>query len=109
MLKKTHGANPELVSIAGFVTIFAFALSGIAEIITFTSALIAERGLGESFSVLMKALAVMFVTEISADICERAGEGILSKALSVAGRVEILIIGLPLFKSLIDTACSFTY
>lgn len=87
--------------------IFVLLFKGIAEIFDFVSDL--NDSLSESGLLLyvVKSAGVMFITEVSADICERTGEQTLSKVITTAGKVEIILIGLPLFKIIVNMATEF--
>ena len=51
-------------------------------------------------STLVKALGIAFTVQITADICKDAGEGSLAEKITLFGKAEILVISLPLIKSL---------
>ena len=62
------------------------------------------EGLSDSVSVLLKALGVSLLTHICATVCRDAGEGSLAYYVEVGGKVEILILSLPLIKQIMDLA-----
>ena len=85
---------------------FIFVLSFIAENIT---SLGIDDGIlsligsaGEEAGAVFKIVGVGYLAGISSDICLELGERSLSKAVSVAGRVEILAISLPFFSRLAE-------
>ena len=49
---------------------------------------------------LIKALGITFAIQITSDACVDAGESSLSERISLFGRIEILLITLPLIKDL---------
>lgn len=57
---------------------------------------------GEFARVLLKALAVCYVTQLSADCCRDAGESAIAAKLELAGRAAILVVSLPVFTSLAE-------
>ncbi len=66
--------------------------------------LVGMAGLDESYgNVLIKALAVCYVTQIAADSCRDAGEGAIAGKVEMAGKAAIIVISLPMFKALVNT------
>ena len=62
--------------------------------------------LSEYVIVLQKALGIGYITTITANICRDANESSLALALEFAGKVQILLLALPLVSSLLETAKS---
>lgn len=104
ILNKTEQGFSQICGILGTVLIFTAATSGLLKVVDFSTELSSRVGGADTLSSVLKACSVMLVTEVSADICERAGETTLSKALIFAGKTEIILIALPLFRRLLDTA-----
>ena len=51
---------------------------------------------------LIKALGIACAVQITADVCKDAGEEALASRISLFGQAEILILSLPVIKSLFD-------
>ena len=49
---------------------------------------------------LMKALGIAFAVQITADTCKDAGEEALASRVCLFGQAEIIIISMPIIKSL---------
>ena len=56
------------------------------------------------FPVIFKICAAAFIAEAASDVALSAGEANLSKAISFAGRCEIVALSLPLIKELVNSA-----
>lgn len=56
-----------------------------------------EGGYGE---ILLKALAICYITHFAAMSCEDAGEKAIAAKIDLAGRAALLILSLPLFSDL---------
>lgn len=52
--------------------------------------------------ILLKALAVCYITQLAVDCCKDAGETAIASKLEMAGKVAILLIALPLFEQLVN-------
>lgn len=50
--------------------------------------------------VLIKALAICYITQLATDTCKDSGENAIAGKIEMAGKIAIIIISLPLFKSL---------
>ena len=58
--------------------------------------------LREETNAIVKIVGVGYLAGISSDICTELGERGISKAVSLAGRFEILAIALPFFRRLLE-------
>ena len=90
------------VSVLTGVFIFLAVLSGISPVVRLIEG-IAERFGTELIylGVLMKALAICYITQIAADSCKDAGEAAIAGKVEIAGKIAILIISVPMFEELI--------
>lgn len=61
---------------------------------------------GESWSLLLKALGVAFLTETSAAVCRDSGEAGLATWVETAGKLEILLLSFPLIRTVMDTVAA---
>ncbi len=95
-----------LLSLTGLVLIFGAVIPDIKMISDFAAGYLEHDSVSEGFKLVLKGCAVMLITEITADLCTRADEPLLAKALTAAGKTEIVIIALPLLKTVIETALS---
>ncbi len=60
-------------------------------------------GLDDGYAaILLKALAVCYITQLSADCCRDAGESAIASKIELAGKAAIVVISLPVFTSLAE-------
>ena len=63
---------------------------------------------GDSFSeiaeILVKALGISYITGITHEMCASAGENTLASAADFAGKVEIVLLCLPMVSKLLQIA-----
>ncbi len=57
----------------------------------------------DTWGILLKSLGVAFLSEVAASVCRDSGEGALAGWVEMAGRVEILLLSLPLIRMVLDT------
>ena len=53
-------------------------------------------------TVLLKVFGITLITETTSDLCKQMGENALSSKIDLVGRVEIIIISLPLVNEILD-------
>ncbi len=62
-----------------------------------------SAGLDDGYAaILLKALAVCYITQLSADCCRDAGESAIATKIELAGKAAIVVISLPVFASLAE-------
>ncbi len=60
-------------------------------------------GLDDGYAaILLKALAVCYMTQLSSDCCRDAGESAIATKIELAGKAAIVVISLPVFASLAE-------
>lgn len=89
------------VNIAAGLAILTFAVKTLAPSVVAVSELAETAGIsGEFAEVLLKALAISYITSLSANVAADAGESALGAKLELAGRVSIAALSLPVFTTL---------
>ncbi len=58
---------------------------------------------GEYLLTLGKALGVALLASYAAGICRECGESVAAEGIETAGKIEILLLSLPLIQSLLST------
>ncbi len=61
---------------------------------------------GAAWSTVLRALGLAFLTETAASICRDSGEGGLAGWVEMAGKLEILLLALPLIRTVLDTVAA---
>lgn len=90
------------VSILTGVFIFLSVISGISPVLKLIEEIADEFGTELVYlGVLIKALAICYITQIASDSCKDAGETAIGGKVEIAGKTAILIISVPMFEELI--------
>lgn len=85
-----------ILILTAVITMLAPSVSAIAE-------LTEAAGLDEGYAaILLKALAVCYITQLAADCCRDAGESAIAGKIELAGKAAIVVISLPVFASLAE-------
>lgn len=58
------------------------------------------------FPVIIKALAIAYLTEFTASLCEDAGQKSIGTKVELAGKIAIFFVAIPVFTSLLDLLTS---
>ncbi len=91
------------VSLACGVLVTAAVLEMLAPSIAAITELASAAGLAEGYAqVLMKALAVCYITQLASDSCRDVGESGIASRIELAGRAAIVVISLPIFSRLAE-------
>lgn len=90
------------------VMIITLSFGGIRETVDFISSFNYGDFQSGLLSSMLKAVGVMLICELSADVCERSGESVLAKTITIAGKIEIILIALPLIRTITDTAAKLS-
>ena len=91
------------VRIAGSVAVSTLAISIILPIVTYITSLFEGSSLGEYSGIVIKALGIALLTQICADICRDSGEGSAASGVELMGRLEILLLCLPMLENILST------
>lgn len=103
MLKQYKPEYSMFISLASGILIFISVIAAINPIIRYITELTENAGLGGMYAeVLLKSLAVCYLTQLASDCCKDAGETAIAGKLQIAGKIAVLIMALPIFKSITE-------
>ena len=101
VVKQLRPESAVFVNIAAGLMILIAAVRMLSPSVRAISELADSAGLSGNFAeVLLKALAISYITALSADCARDAGEAALGSKLELAGRVSIAALSLPVFTQL---------
>lgn len=103
VLKQYKPEYSLFISIAAGILIFISVVSVIEPILLYINELTDKAGLeGIYGEVLIKSLAICYITQLACDCCRDAGETAIAGKLQMAGKIAILLSAMPMFKNLTD-------
>ena len=98
-LRQTQPVFATLLTVAAGGLLFVWAISGaIPAVETLYSLLGRFSDHAPYADVLIKALGISLLTQMAAEICRDAGETALAGRAELAGKVMLLLCGMPLFE-----------
>ncbi len=100
--------NPELSLLATVGTGAAaaiFIIIGISPAVNEIKSIIDMAQISDTYSqILLKSLGICMLCQFAADVCDDAGEKALGSKITLAGKAAVLILTLPMIKSIAHTA-----
>lgn len=92
-----------MLSIVVCVLVFILMLSDIPVIFGKIDELIATAGVDSDYiKIIFKSLGICYLTQFSADICRDCKENAAASAVEIFGKIQLVLISIPLFESLIE-------
>ena len=98
-----------IITLAATAIIILLVFTYISPIVETVNDLMTSSGLGYQYSeILFKALGICYITQFAYDICKDSNENAIATQVELAGKIALLILSLPLFKSLIEIVTKLT-
>lgn len=92
-----------MISIAASTMVAILAMTYLEPVLEFLQELeVLSRIQGDMLGVLLKAVGIGLVVEITGTICADAGNASLGKTLQLLGSAVILCLSVPVFRSMLD-------
>ena len=70
-------------------------------ILTFVNNISSGTKIQEYFPILLKALGISLLVQITSDICRDSGEGTIAQRVEMLGKAEIILLCIPLIKEIL--------
>jgi len=103
ILKPTKPEIAALVAVAGGLLVILMFVESLSAIMDNLANLVQRTGIrSELFSALIRIIGIGYLTEFAANICDEAGNTSMAKKVTLAGKVLILILAMPIINNLIE-------
>ena len=90
------------ISLVGSVIVIMSCIDGLMQVINTMTSFVEKTGINTGlFGCILKIIGVGYVIEFASEICSNAGNSGLADAITLAGKITILVISLPIINSLI--------
>jgi len=91
------------VVIATVIIIFMMALSKLAIVFEFLGSIYGQITYGKTFfPIIIKVLAVAYLADFTAQLCEDAGEKAIGSKVELAGKVIIFYMAIPILMAILE-------
>ena len=92
------------IRIISTVLISGVAITAISPLLDFIEEISQSTPINSYLPLLFKALGISIIIHLTSDVCCDAGESGLAEKIILLGKIEILILSLPLIKDLFSLA-----
>ncbi len=109
LLRRFGGEGAAMLKILSGVVAATACLAMISPLIDYAKSLcdgVSLPGMGEKLEILMQVLFVAILTHICATVCRDCGEATLASYAELGGKLEILLLCLPLMKDILEMVAS---
>ena len=97
---KIKTIRPEIAVVIAVISSILLAMYGLKQM----EEILTVFDMIRSYSkILLKLIGISFICEFASNICKDAGQASIAKQIEFAGKLAILIVGLPVFESLLGT------
>ena len=104
VLRKENGTAALAVAAVAGVIIMLSVINDLVSLIGYVRGLVSEiPSASDNLAVLLKCIGIGYISSFGASTCSDIGEKGLADKITLAGRVCVLIAGLPLLTSFLET------
>ena len=104
MLKELRPAFVAPMRLAATLLLLGAALTLYAPVLSRIQSLFVQTGAQEYMDVVLRALVIALICELSALFCRDLGEQTLALGVQLFGKMEILVLSLPLLDKVLEMA-----
>lgn len=102
VIRKYNGEYSLFISLAASLLILGAVITALSPLLDLINELTEASGAdGGYIAVLLKALAVCYITQLASDCCRDSGESAVAGKIEFAGKIAVLLIAVPLFESIL--------
>lgn len=107
LIKNYRGEFLIPVRLASTVVIFGVAVILISPVIKFLNSIMGQTLPLEYMEIILKTLAIAYMTQISGELCRECGENSIAFGIETVGKIEIVVLSLPLINNVITMSKEF--
>lgn len=105
LLKQYKPEYAIVCSVMCSIVIFSLIISKLTPIFVTLTGLMNKTFSGTEYSkTIIKALGICYIAELAAETCKDAEQAALASKVTIAAKIAIVILCLPMFKELTDVA-----
>ena len=103
LLKNTRPEMAAIVGLGGGLVIILMFAQGLSTIFDNVLQITTRTGISNDvFVALLRIVGIGYLTEFAAGICNDAGNNSMAQKVTLAGKITILILAIPIINSLIE-------
>ena len=93
-----------LIRIAAVVLFGSLLIASVAPLLSLVTSLGGGAGASQYVTVILKGLGIVLLVQITSDICRDSGETTLAGHIEIVGKLELLLLCIPLIEEILATA-----
>lgn len=86
------------------ILIFGIVILMLSPVVSYLKGLMGNTLSSEYSAILLKALGIGYLTQISSDVCRESGEAPIASGIEMAGKIELIILSFPLIAKIISVS-----
>ena len=91
------------ISIIGSVIILMFCIDELTDVIFQINIFVEKAGINSQlFACVLKIVGIGYIVEFSSNLCVDAGNSSLADKISLAGKITILVMSMPIISNLLN-------
>lgn len=102
LIKNYRGEFLIPTRLASIIIIFGAVTLLVSPVIKFINSIMGQTISLEYMEIILKTLAIAYMTQISAEICRECGENSIAFGIETVGKIEIVILSIPLINNIIS-------
>lgn len=92
------------ITIVSGIIIFFFGISKFEYVVDMFHELTEYTGISETYiKIIFKMIGIAYLSEFTASICKDAGQNAIAGQVDFFGRMSMIVVSLPVLKSLLET------
>lgn len=103
MMKSVNKEISIYIILATVIILFLSVIDKLSEIFVFLEGIYDNVTYGKTFfPVILKVLAVAYITDFTAQLCKDAGENTIGSKVELAGKVIIFYLAMPILTAILE-------
>lgn len=103
LMKSVNKEISIYIILATVIILFMTIIDTLTEVFTFLENIYNNVTYGKTFfPVILKVLAVAYITDFTAQLCKDAGEGTIGSKVELAGKVIIFYLAIPILSAILE-------
>ena len=101
VIKEIHESYAKWITLTSLIVCLGLIVTSLGEVVAFFNE-ISRVSSNKHIETILKGLGVTSLTGVSCEICQSVGESTIGKYIEAVGKIEMLILSLPLFRELLS-------
>ncbi|MFQ7472983.1 MAG: stage III sporulation protein AD [Anaerovoracaceae bacterium] len=103
LMKSVNKEISLYIILATVIILFLSIIDRLSEVFLFLQNIYDKVTYGKTFfPIILKVLAVAYITDFTAQLCKDAGEGAIASKVELAGKVIIFYLAMPILSAILE-------